>query len=85
MNILLLHTHDSGRFLQPYGYALETPHLKTLAERGTLFRQAFSVAPTCSPSRAGMLTGQYPHNCGMFGLAHRGFSLPEYHHHMARY
>ncbi len=31
MNILLLHTHDSGRFLQPYGYALETPHLKTLA------------------------------------------------------
>ncbi len=85
MNILLLHTHDSGRFLQPYGYALETPHLKTLAERGTLFRQAFSVAPTCSPSRAGMLTGQYPHNCGMFGLAHRGFSLPDYHHHMARY
>ena len=85
MNILLLHTHDSGRFLQPYGYALETPHLKTLAERGTLFRQAFSVAPTCSPSRAGMLTGQYPHNCGMFGLAHRGFSLPDYQHHMARY
>lgn len=85
MNILLLHTHDSGRFLQPYGYPMETPNLEELAKRGTLFRQAFSVAPTCSPSRAGLLTGQYPHNCGMFGLAHRGFSLPDYQHHMAGY
>lgn len=85
MNILLMHTHDSGRFLQPYGYAVETPNLQTFAEQGLLFRQAFSVAPTCSPSRAGMLTGQYPHNCGMFGLAHRGFRLPDYKKHIANY
>jgi len=31
--------------------------------------------PTCSGSRAALLTGQYGHNNGMIGLAHRGFQL----------
>lgn len=75
MNILYLHTHDTGRFLQPYGCGLLTPNLQRLAEEGTLFRQAYCVSPTCSPSRAGLLTGKMPHTNGMWGLAHRGFSL----------
>jgi len=29
-----------------------------------------------------MLTGEYPHQCGMFGLAHRGWSLNDYRHHI---
>lgn len=85
MNILYLHTHDSGRFFEPYGCPVKTPHLQKFAQQATLFRQAYSAAPTCSPSRAGLLTGQYPHNCGMFGLAHRGFKLSHPDHHLAHY
>ncbi|MGJ8630574.1 MAG: sulfatase [Glaciecola sp.] len=38
----------------------ETPNLHALAESGMLFTQAYSPAPTCGPSRAGLLTGQHP-------------------------
>jgi N-sulfoglucosamine sulfohydrolase len=81
-NILYIHSHDTGRYVQPYGHAVFTPHLQRLAEEGVLFRQAFCASPTCSPSRSGLLTGQYPHNNGMLGLAHRGFSLNSYQHHI---
>ena len=42
-----------------------------------LFRQAFSAAPTCSPSRASFMTGMHPHCAGMLGLQHRSFSLAQ--------
>jgi arylsulfatase A-like enzyme len=74
-NVVYLHSHDTGRYIQPYGHAISTPHLQKLAEEGVLFRQAFCEAPTCSPSRAAMLTGQSAHSSGMLGLAHRGFKL----------
>jgi len=80
-NIIYIHTHDMGRYISPYGYSLPTPNLQDFAARATLFRQAFCCGPTCSPSRAGLLTGVTPHESGMLGLAHRGFkfSHPEYH------
>jgi arylsulfatase A-like enzyme len=81
-NIIYIHSHDTGRYIQPYGYAVPTPNLQRLAEEGVLFRQAFCVAPTCSPSRAALLTGMAPHNAGMLGLAHFGFSLNDYSQHM---
>ena len=40
-----------------------------------MFRNAFCAAPSCSGSRAALLTGEYCHTNGMMGLAHRGFSL----------
>lgn len=80
-NILYLHSHDTGRYIQPYGYAVSTPNLQKLAEEGILFRNSFTVSPTCSPSRAALLTGFYPHNNGMTGLAHRGWSLSDYKQH----
>ena len=45
-NILYLHTHDSGRYLEPFGTAVKTPNLMKLAQEGTLFRQAYCAAPT---------------------------------------
>ena len=81
-NILYLHSHDTGRYIQPYGHAIPTPALQRLAEEGVLFRKAFCVAPTCSPSRAGLVTGQCAHSAGMLGLAHRGFSLNDYGRHI---
>ena len=82
-NIIYIHSHDTGRYLQPYGHSVPAPNLQRLAEGGVLFRKAFNAAPTCSPSRASLLTGQCPHSNGMLGLAHRGFSLDDYKRHIA--
>lgn len=81
-NILYIHSHDTGRYIQPYGHAIPSPNLQRFAEEGVLFRQAFCAAPTCSPSRACLLTGQSAHNNGMLGLAPYGFSLYDYNQHL---
>jgi N-sulfoglucosamine sulfohydrolase len=81
-NILYLHSHDTGRHVQPYGSAVRTPRIQRLAEEGVVFRQAFCAASTCSASRACLLTGRYAHSNGMLGLAHRGWSLNDYEQHI---
>lgn len=81
-NILYIHSHDTGRYLEPYGHQVPAPNLQRLAEGGVLFRRAFDAAPTCSPSRASLLTGMCPHSNGMLGLAHRGFALNDYRQHL---
>jgi N-sulfoglucosamine sulfohydrolase len=81
-NIVYLHSHDTGRHIQPYGHQVPTPNIQRLADQGLLFRQAFSAAPVCSPSRAALLTGEYSHTNGMLGLAHRGYRLADYDHHL---
>jgi N-sulfoglucosamine sulfohydrolase len=76
-NIVYIHSHDTGRYVQPYGRQVVTPNIQRLADQGLLFRNAFSAAPSCSPSRAALLTGRWPHCNGMNGLAHRGFTLAD--------
>jgi arylsulfatase A-like enzyme len=83
-NILYLNSHDTGRYVQPYGHAIPTPNIQWLADQGVMFRNAFCAAPSCSGSRAALLTGEYCHNNGMMGLAHRGFTLHDYDHHIVR-
>ena len=68
MNVLYLHTHDSGRVLSPYGVKAPTPNLEAFSKTALTFHNCFCVGPTCSPSRAALLTGQYPHQNGMLGL-----------------
>jgi len=83
MNLIYLHSHDTGRYVQPYGHAIPTPHMQRLAEQGVMFRQAFCANPTCSPSRACLLSGMWAHNNGMTGLAHRGWQMNHYERHLA--
>lgn len=85
MNIIYIHSHDTGRYIQPFGFAVETPNLQQFAEDAVLFRNNHCAAPTCSPSRAALLTGQYPHQNGMTALAHRGGQLNDLSKHLANY
>jgi arylsulfatase A-like enzyme len=80
-NILYIHSHDTGRYAEPYGHGVPTPNIQLLADQGVLFREAFTVCPTCSGSRAALLTGHHCHNNGMLGLAHRGWALHDYSQH----
>jgi arylsulfatase A-like enzyme len=84
-NVVLLHSHDTGQYVAPYGYDVPTPNLQSLAEEGLLFRNAYCAQPTCSPSRGAMLTGRSPHSNGLIGLAHRGFAMDDYDPHLANH
>ncbi|KAH6926496.1 hypothetical protein HPB50_018886 [Hyalomma asiaticum] len=45
---------------------MHTPNLKTLAEGGVILGQHY-VLPTCTPTRAALLTGRYPYKLGIQG------------------
>ncbi|MGR9047539.1 sulfatase family protein [Halobacillus faecis] len=85
MNIVYIHTHDTGKQIKPYGKNVPTPHLMAFAQESLLFSNAFNGSPTCSPSRASFMTGTYPHQNGMLGLAHRGFQLVDLNWHLAKF
>ena len=82
-NVLILHAHDMGRYNSAYGHATPTPRMEALAGEGMLFRQAHCAAPTCSPSRAALLTGRTAHEAGVEGLIHRGWDMADYDAHLA--
>lgn len=74
-SILLLHCHDLGRHLGALGArTVRTPNLDRLAAEGVVCEQMFASAPQCSPSRASLFTGRWPHANGVMGLTHRGFA-----------
>lgn len=83
-NILLVNTHDSGRFFGCYGVeTVRTPHIDRLAAEGVLFENMMAASPICSPSRGAMVTGRWPQRNGLLGLTHHGFRLNEGERHMA--
>lgn len=61
-NIVLITADDLGYGdLSGYGRAdYQTPQLDRLAAQGTRFTQAYSIAPICTPTRVGLMTGRYP-------------------------
>ena len=74
-NILLI-TSDQQHYsmLGAVNPKLKTPNLDSLAEDGMLFDRAYCPNPTCTPSRASILTGMYPSQHGAWSL---GTKLPE--------
>ena len=46
-----------------------TPHLDRFAESGIRFTRAFTQNTICTPSRVSILSGQYCHNHGIYGLS----------------
>lgn len=47
------------------GNVVETPNLDRIATEGVLCTRAYATAPVCSPCRAAMITGLYPHQTGV--------------------
>lgn len=65
-NILLIiaddmNWNDCGAYGHP---AIRTPNIDSLARQGMRFEHAYLTASSCSPSRASIITGRYPHNTG---------------------
>jgi len=74
-NLVIIDCHDIGKHLGAYGWeTVPSKNLDALADRGVNFTNSFCTAPQCSPSRAGLYTGRYPHANGMLGLAHHPFN-----------
>ena len=47
---------------------VRTPNLDRLVRQGTTFHRAYTVNPTCTPTRASWLTGTYPSQHGAYSL-----------------
>jgi arylsulfatase A-like enzyme len=71
-NVVLFMTDQLRRdALGCYGNKIcKTPNLDVLAEQGICFENAFTISPVCSPSRASLMTGLYPHNNGVMINTH---------------
>jgi arylsulfatase A-like enzyme len=60
-NVLLVVTDD-----QRWGTLNVMPAVRRYLKRnGRQYREAFATSPLCCPSRASIMTGQYPHNHGV--------------------
>lgn len=47
-----------------YGNNVKTPNIDRIASQGMIFANFFLTASSCSPSRASIISGRYPHNTG---------------------
>jgi arylsulfatase A-like enzyme len=67
-NVIIMFIDDMGYGdLSCYGNKqVKTTNIDKLAEHGTKFMQFYVNSPVCSPSRAAMMTGQYPARNGFF-------------------
>jgi N-sulfoglucosamine sulfohydrolase len=80
-NVMLLIAHDWSPIAGCYGNdVIQTPRIDAFAREGVVFDHGFCTTPTCSASRATLLTGQYTHTNGHYGHCHsiHGFSTHEW-------
>jgi len=63
--VLILTDTQATNVLGCYGrHEMQTPHIDRLAQSGIRFQRAYTTCPVCTPARAGLFTGIYPHTSG---------------------
>ena len=70
-NIVWISIEDVGQEVAPYDLLARTPNIARLATEGVTFRNAFSHAPVCAPTRSGIITGMYPSSIGTHHMRSR--------------
>jgi arylsulfatase len=76
-NIILIMADDMGYSdIGSYGGEVNTPNLDRLATEGIRFREFYNNS-ICAPTRASLITGQYPHRAGL-GYFDVDLGLPAY-------
>jgi arylsulfatase A-like enzyme len=77
-NVILIVADDLGYGdIGAYGGDIPTPNIDALARSGTRYTSAYSTAPICSPSRAGLLSGRFQGRFGFyFNLVGRETGMP---------
>ncbi len=76
-NIVLIMVDDMGYSdLGSYGSEIQTPNLDRLAAEGLRLREFYNNS-ICAPTRASLITGQYPHKAGV-GYFNVNLGLPAY-------
>ena len=79
-NIVVILTDDQGyadiSFNPDHPREVATPHMDALAREGVFFSQAYTSGHVCSPTRAGLMLGQYQQRVGIYtaGDGGRGFN-----------
>lgn len=72
-NVLFAFADDWGKYASCYAQVdgpnsintvFETPTIDAIAGKGTLFKHAFVTAPSCTPCRSSILSGQYFYRTG---------------------
>ena len=77
-NIIVILTDDMGfSDIGCYGSEIKTPNIDFLANQGIRFNHFYNTA-RCSPSRASLLTGLYPHEAGMGHLSTENYAEEGY-------
>ena len=79
-NIILILADDLG--WKDVGFmgntVIETPNLDQLASSGMIFTRGYSAAPTCTPTRASIMTGKYPGDLKMYAVIPSLKPIPEW-------
>jgi arylsulfatase A-like enzyme len=91
-NIVFILADDLGwADLGHDGSRIDTPNIDRLAKEGVKLTRFYASAPMCSPTRAALLTGRYPHSVNMpelsspekrgnvpiLALDHNAITIPE--------
>ena len=77
-NIIVILSDDMGfSDIGCYGSEINTPNIDLLAKNGVRFSHFYNTA-RCSPSRASLLTGLYPHQAGMGHLSTENYTEEGY-------